>query len=157
MRAVEQARPSKALKSQQTQQLSSIQSKQTEFKRMAIDFTLEQQPEETAKNHPANFATEILAPAVQKADKSPIPRGFSMMKGPTRSLYARLAMGFFLPKEYGGGSVSNVDLQIVRRICAGPIQASRPSPLVNGLGLMPVAWLFASERAENAKWIGEAT
>jgi hypothetical protein len=36
-----------------------------------------------------------------------------MMKGPyVESYKLGLAMGF-LPKEYGGGSVSNIDLQIV--------------------------------------------
>jgi hypothetical protein len=38
-----------------------------------------------------------------------------MMKGPYKEAYKLgFAMGF-LPKEYGGGGVSNVDLQIVCR------------------------------------------
>ena len=80
---------------------------------MAIDFTLTSSQKKLQKIT-REFATEILAPAVQKADlEADTQKAFQMMKGPYKEAYKLgLAMGF-LPKEYGGGSVSNVDLQIV--------------------------------------------
>jgi alkylation response protein AidB-like acyl-CoA dehydrogenase len=51
---------------------------------------------------------------VKEADLEPDPqKAFQMMKGPYKEAYK---LGFatgFLPKEYGGGGISNVDLQIV--------------------------------------------
>src|ERR1700733_2236123 len=86
---------------------------------MAIDFTLTSS-QKKLQQITREFATEILAPAVQKADEEPdTQKAFQMMKGPYKEAYKLgLAMGF-LPKEYGGGRVSNVDLPIVAgEICA---------------------------------------
>jgi alkylation response protein AidB-like acyl-CoA dehydrogenase len=122
---------------------------------MAIDFTLTNSQKKLQKLT-REFATEILAPAVQKADEEPdTQKAFQMMKGPYKEAYKLgLAMGF-LPKEYGGGSVSNVDLQIVAEEICAVDPGFATIALVNGLGLMPVAW-FASEE-QKRKWIGEAT
>jgi nitroalkane oxidase len=122
---------------------------------MAIDFTLTSSQKKLQKIT-REFATEILAPAVQKADEEPdTQKAFQMMKGPYKEAYKLgLAMGF-LPKEYGGGSVSNVDLQIVAEEICAVDPGFATIALVNGLGLMPVAW-FGSEE-QKRKWIGEAT
>ncbi len=122
---------------------------------MAIDFTLSSSQKKLQKIT-REFATEILAPAVQKADQEPdTQKAFQMMKGPYKEAYKLgLAMGF-LPKEYGGGSVSNVDLQIVAEEICAVDPGFATIALVNGLGLMPVAW-FGSEE-QKRKWIGEAT
>jgi nitroalkane oxidase len=122
---------------------------------MAIDFTLTNSQKKLQKIT-REFATEILAPAVQKADQEPdTQKAFQMMKGPYKEAYKLgLAMGF-LPKEYGGGSVSNVDLQIVAEEICAVDPGFATIALVNGLGLMPVAW-FGSEE-QKRKWIGEAT
>ena len=93
---------------------------------------------------------------MQKADEEPdTQKAFQMMKGPYKEAYKLgLAMGF-LPKEYGGGSVSNVDLQIVAEEICAVDPGFATIALVNGLGLMPVAW-FGSEE-QKRKWIGAAT
>src|SRR5271154_5792728 len=122
---------------------------------MAIDFTLSSSQKKLQKIT-REFATEILAPAVKKADEEPdTQKAFQMMKGPYKEAYKLgLAMGF-LPKEYGGGSVSNVDLQIVAEEICAVDPGFATIALVNGLGLMPVSW-FGSEE-QKKKWIGEAT
>jgi alkylation response protein AidB-like acyl-CoA dehydrogenase len=61
----------------------------------------------------------------------------------------------FLPKEYGGASISNVDLQIVAEEVTAVDPGFATILLVNGLALMPVAW-YGSE-AQKRRWIGEAT
>ena len=103
-----------------------------------------------------DFANGVLKPLVAKADKEPDPQAaFSMIREPYREAYKLgLAMGF-LPKEYGGLGVSNVDLQVIaEEICAiDPGFAC--ILLVNGLALMPIAW-FGSE-SQKKKWIGAAT
>jgi nitroalkane oxidase len=122
---------------------------------MAIDFTLSP-AQKKLQRITREFATEILAPAVQKADEEPdTQKAFQMMKGPYKEAYKLgLAMGF-LPKEYGGGSVSNVDLQIVAEEICAVDPGFATIALVNGLGLMPVAWFGTEE--QKRKWIGEAT
>ena len=80
---------------------------------MSIDFSLT--PDQQKLQSVARaFAEDVLKPVVQEADLEPDPqKAFQMMKEPYKKAYELgFAMGF-LPKEYGGGSVSNVDLQIV--------------------------------------------
>ena len=78
-----------------------------------------------------------------------------MMKGPYKEAYKLgFAMGF-LPKEYGGGGISNVDLQIVAEETTAVDPGFATILLVNGLGLMPVAWYGSEE--QKRKWIGAAT
>jgi len=98
MRAVEQGRDRQSLKFHTTQTSVPSNPKQTEIND-GDRFHTEQQPEENCKKSPANFATEILAPAVQKADQEPdTQKAFQMMKGPYKEAYKLgLAMGF-LPK-----------------------------------------------------------
>jgi nitroalkane oxidase len=122
---------------------------------MAIDFTLtdgQKKLQKTARE----FAKEVLDPVVRDADQEPDPqRAFAMMKTPYVEAYRLgLAMGF-LPKEYGGASISNVDLQIVAEEVTAVDPGFATILLVNGLALMPVAW-YGSE-AQKRRWIGEAT
>jgi alkylation response protein AidB-like acyl-CoA dehydrogenase len=122
---------------------------------MAIDFTLtdgQKKLQKTARE----FAKEVLDPVVRDADQEPDPqRAFAMMKKPYVEAYRLgLAMGF-LPKEYGGASISNVDLQIVAEEVTAVDPGFATILLVNGLALMPVAW-YGSE-AQKRRWIGEAT
>ena len=60
-----------------------------------------------------------------------------------------------LPKEYGGGGLSNVDFVIAaEEICA--VDAGfATTVLVNGLGLMPV-WYYGTEE-QKQRFIGAAT
>lgn len=122
---------------------------------MAIDFTLT--PEEKGLQKTAReFAQEVLKPVVARADAEPDPqKGFEMMRGPYVEAYKHgFAMGF-LPREYGGESVSNVDLQVVAEEICAVDPGFATILLVNGLGLMPVAWFGTEEQKK--KWIGEAT
>jgi alkylation response protein AidB-like acyl-CoA dehydrogenase len=102
------------------------------------------------------FANDILAPLVRSADEDPDPqKAFEAIKGAYVESYK---LGFatgFIPKKYGGGGVTNVDLQIVvEEICAiDPGFAT--ILLVNGLALMPLVW-FASEE-QKQKWLIPAT
>ncbi len=122
---------------------------------MSIDFTLtpdQQQLQKVVRE----FAEDVLKPVVQKADlEQDTQKAFQMMRGPYEESYKLgLAMGF-LPKEYGGGGVSNVDLQIVAEEITAVDPGFATILLVNGLGLMPVAWYGSEE--QKRKWIGEAT
>jgi alkylation response protein AidB-like acyl-CoA dehydrogenase len=122
---------------------------------MAIDFTLtadQKKLQQTVRE----FAQEVLKPVVEKADREPdTQKAVQMMKGPYVEAYKLgLAMGF-LPKEYGGGSVSNIDLQIAAEEICAVDPGFATILLVNGLGLMPVAWYGTEE--QKRKWIGAAT
>lgn len=122
---------------------------------MSIDFELTHEQRMLQKTA-RDFAQEILKPHVAGADAEPDPQtAFAMMKAPYKEAYKLgFAMGF-LPKEYGGLGVSNVDLQIVAEEICAVDPGFACILLVNGLALQPVAW-FASE-AQKRKWIGEAT
>jgi alkylation response protein AidB-like acyl-CoA dehydrogenase len=122
---------------------------------MSIDFSLT--PDQKKLQSVARaFAEDVLKPVVQKADLEPdTQKAFQMMKAPYKKAYELgLAMGF-LPKEYGGGGVSNVDLQLVAEEITAVDPGFATILLVNGLGLMPVAWYGSEEQKQ--KWIGAAT
>jgi nitroalkane oxidase len=122
---------------------------------MSIDFTLTPDQQKLQKIARA-FSEDVLKPVVEEADLEPdTQKAFQMMKGPYREAYK---LGFamsFLPKEYGGGGVSNVDLQIVAEEITAVDPGFATILLVNGLGLMPVAWYGSEE--QKRKWIGAAT
>jgi alkylation response protein AidB-like acyl-CoA dehydrogenase len=122
---------------------------------MAIDFTLTTAQQRLQRNA-REFAVEILQPLVKIADEEPdTQKAFQLVKGAYIECYKLgFAMGF-LPKQYGGGGVSNVDLQIVAEEITAIDPGFATVLLVNGLALMPVAW-FGSEE-QKRKWIGEAT
>jgi alkylation response protein AidB-like acyl-CoA dehydrogenase len=122
---------------------------------MAIDFTLTSAQQKLQRNA-REFAVEILQPLVRVADEEPdTQKAFQLMKGAYVECYKLgFAMGF-LPKQYGGGGVSNVDLQIVAEEITAVDPGFATVLLVNGLALMPLAW-FGSEE-QKRKWIGEAT
>jgi alkylation response protein AidB-like acyl-CoA dehydrogenase len=80
---------------------------------MAIDFTLTSAQQRLQRNA-REFAVEILQPLVKIADEEPdTQKAFQSLKGAYVECHKLgFAMGF-LPKQYGGGGISNVDLQIV--------------------------------------------
>jgi alkylation response protein AidB-like acyl-CoA dehydrogenase len=110
---------------------------------MAIDFELtdaQKKLQATARE----FAIDCLAPVVSAADQEPdTQKAFQMMREPYRQAYKL------------GGGVSNVDLQLVAEEITAVDPGFATILLVNGLGLMPLAW-FGSEE-QKRKWIGEAT
>lgn len=119
------------------------------------DFTLT--PEQVALQKTAKeFAQEILKPLVAKADAEPDPlKGFQMVKPAYVQAYQLgLAMGF-IPTEYGGGGVSNIDIQLVAEEICAVDPGFACILLVNGLALLPVHW-FANQD-QKKKWLTEAT
>lgn len=122
---------------------------------MAIDFTLTAEQKEVQKSA-RDFAQELLAPISDQIDQESDPlRGFQLAK-PAYAEACRRGIAFsMLPKEYGGGGLSNVDFVLA----AEEIQAVDPgfgtTVLVNGLGLMPV-WYYGTEE-QKKRFIGGAT
>jgi nitroalkane oxidase len=122
---------------------------------MAIDFTLtpEQKQIQLAAR---DFAQTVLAPLAQSVDEEPDPlRAFQMMKPAYVQASKRGMAWAMLPKQYGGGGLSNVDYLLA----AEEVQSVDPgfgtTLLVNGLGLMPV-WYYGSEE-QKKRFIGAAT
>lgn len=121
---------------------------------MPIDFTLT--PEQKGIQAAAReFAQEILKPIVRAADAEPDPqKGFQMIKPVYEKAYEMgLVTGGF-PREYGGGGLGNVDMQIAfEELCA--VDCGFAFVLgVNALGLFPVLAWGTEEQKE--RFIGQA-
>ena len=122
---------------------------------MPIDFRLTKEQEELRENA-RDFALKVLAPIVRDADATSDPHeAFLKTKPAYVEAYKRgLAMGF-LPREYGGGGVSNLDLMLVAEEVCTVDPGFATTILVNGLGLMNVVWFGTP--AEQEKWLRPAT
>lgn len=122
---------------------------------MAIDFTLS--PEQKKVQMDArDFAENVLAPVVRDADAEPDPlKAFQKTKPAYIEAYKRGIAFCMLPKQYGGGGVTNVELILAaEEICAiDPGFAC--TVLVNGLALLPV-WYWGTE-AQKQKVLNAAT
>jgi alkylation response protein AidB-like acyl-CoA dehydrogenase len=120
-----------------------------------VDFTLSKEQRKLQLDV-REFTEEVLAPVVPEADRERDPAlAFAMTKPPYIEAYKRGIAMCMVPKEYGGGGVSCVDLVIAaEEICvADPGFAC--TVLCNGLGLMPVAWYGTDEQKQ--RWLGAAT
>ena len=111
---------------------------------MPIDFRLT--PEQKALQKLAReFAQDFLKPIVRAVDEEPDPqKGFQMVKPAYAKAYE---LGFatgFLPREYGGGGLTNLDVQIAVEEIGAVDPGFGCVLLVNGLALMPVVW-FGNE------------
>ena len=119
-----------------------------------IDFTLSQEQKGLQKAA-REFSQDILKPLVRAADAEPDPlKGFQMIKPAYEKAYE---MGFatgFLPKEYGGGGLSVVDVLIAVEEIGAVDPGFGCVLLVNGLALMPLVWYGSEEQKE--KWLTEA-
>ena len=111
---------------------------------MAIDFTLSDEQREL-QHDVREFAETVLAPVVREADAEPDPlRAFQLTKPAYVEAY-KLGMAFgMLPREYGGGGLSNVDVIIAAEELCAVDPGFACTILVNGLGLMPV-WYWGTE------------
>jgi alkylation response protein AidB-like acyl-CoA dehydrogenase len=122
---------------------------------MPIDFTLTSY-QRRLQRVAREFANEILQPLVRAADDDPDPqRAFQSIKGAYVESYK---LGFatgFIPKKYGGGGISNLDLQIVVEELTAVDPGFATILLVNGLALMPLVW-FGSEKQKQV-WLPRAT
>lgn len=119
-----------------------------------IDFSLT--PEQKALQRVAReFAQEVLKPVVRAADAEPDPqKGFQMIKPAYEQAYE---LGFatgFLPQEYGGGGLSNVDVLVAVEEIGAVDPGFGCVLLVNGLALMPLVWYGSEEQKK--KWLPEA-
>lgn len=122
---------------------------------MAIDFTLSAE-QKALQSTARTFAAEVLKPLVAKADAEPDPqKGFQLVKPAYVEAYKLGFATAFLPREYGGGGVTNLDLQIVAEEICAVDPGFACILLVNGLALMPLVW-FGSE-AQKSKWLRMAT
>lgn len=122
---------------------------------MAIDFTLTPE-QKTLQRTAREFARGVLQPLVAEADAEPDPlAAFQKIKPAYQEAYRLgFAMGF-LPEEYGGGSVSNVDVQILAEEVCAVDPGFACILLVNGLALLPVAWFGTEDQKE--RWLTVAT
>ena len=122
---------------------------------MAIDFTLTAE-QKALQSTAREFAQEILKPLVARADAAPNPqKAFQIVKPAYIEAYK---LGFAMapiPREYGGGGLSNVDLQVVTEEICAVDPGFACTLLGNGMALMPLAWLGSKEQKK--KWLGEAT
>lgn len=119
-----------------------------------IDFTMTAE-QKTLQKVVREFANDILKPIVRAADAEPDPlKGFQMIKPAYEKAYE---MGFatcFLPKEYGGAGLSNIDLLIAAEEIGVVDPGFDCVLLVNGLALMPLLW-FGNDK-QKKKWLTEA-
>src|SRR3954453_17606265 len=111
---------------------------------MAIDFTLTTEQRELQANARA-FAENVLAPVVRDADDEPDPlRAFQRTKDAYVAAYKAGIAFCMLPKEYGGGGLTNVELIIAAEEICAVDPGFACTVLVNGLGLLPV-WYWGTE------------
>jgi alkylation response protein AidB-like acyl-CoA dehydrogenase len=122
---------------------------------MAIDFTLTKEQKELQKLA-RDFSQEVLKPATLAGDASLDPwEGFLRTKDAYKKAY-ELGFAFsFVPKKYGGGGSSNLDLQIVAEEICAVDPGFGCTLLVNGLGLYPLIW-WGGEKQKD-KWLSMAT
>jgi acyl-CoA dehydrogenase len=122
---------------------------------MAIDFTLTEEQKQLQADA-RDFAQNVLAPVVRKADAEPDPlRGFQLTKEPYIEAYENGIAMCMIPEEYGGGGVSNVDLIIAAEEVCVVDPGFACTVLCNGLGLMPVVWYGSEEQKD--RFLREAT
>ncbi|HEY4993686.1 MAG TPA: acyl-CoA dehydrogenase family protein [Nakamurella sp.] len=122
---------------------------------MTIDFTLTAGQKEI-QGMARDFAQDVLAPITRDVDEEPDPlRAFQLMKPAYVEAGKRGITFSMLPREFGGGGLSNVDFVIA----AEEIQAVDPgfgtTVLVNGLGLMPI-WYYGTQE-QKERFIRTAT
>lgn len=113
---------------------------------MAIDFTLSEQQRQLQLNA-RGFAQRVLAPVVREADAEPDPlRAFQLTKPAYVEAYKQGIAFCMIPKEYGGGGLSNVDLILAAEEICAVDPGFACTILVNGLGLMPVLYWGTDEQ-----------
>jgi alkylation response protein AidB-like acyl-CoA dehydrogenase len=117
---------------------------------MALDFTLSKS-QRKLQAQARSFAESTLLPAAPAADREPDPAAaFALTKAPYIEAYkAGIAM-CMLPKEYGGGGISCVDLVIAAEELSVVDPGFACTVLCNGLGLMPISWYGTEEQKKRS-------
>jgi hypothetical protein len=122
---------------------------------MTIDFTLTPQ-QRVLQEAARDFAENVLRPVVRAADEEPDPlRAFNLTKPAYQEAVKRGIAFSMLPKQYGGGGLSNVDFVIAAEEICAVDPGFATTILVNGLGLMPV-WYYGTEE-QKQRFISRAT
>lgn len=122
---------------------------------MAIDFTLSDAQKKVQLDARV-FAEEVLAPVVRDADREPDPlKAFQMTKPAYIEAYKSGIAFCMLPKEYGGGGLTNVELILAAEEICAVDPGFACTVLVNGLGLLPV-WYWGTEK-QKSQVLGAAT
>jgi acyl-CoA dehydrogenase len=122
---------------------------------MAIDFTLSNEQRELQANT-REFAENVLGPVVREADAEPDPlRAFQLTKPAYVAAYKAGIAFCMLPREYGGGGLSNVDLIVAGEELCAVDPGFACTVLVNGLGLLPV-WYYGTEE-QKERFLRRAT
>jgi acyl-CoA dehydrogenase len=115
---------------------------------MAIDFTLSNEQRELQANA-REFAENVLGPVVREADEDPDPlSAFRRTKDAYVAAYKAGIAFCMVPREYGGGGLSNVDLIIAAEEICAVDPGFACTVLVNGLGLLPV-WYYGTEEQKD--------
>src|SRR4051812_31937772 len=115
---------------------------------MAIDFTLTEEQKKLQADV-RDFSENVLAPVVREADAEPDPlRGFQLTKEPYKEAYKRGIAMCMIPKKYGGGGLSNVDVILAAEEVCAVDPGFACTVLCNGLGLMPVVWYGSEEQKD---------
>lgn len=121
---------------------------------MPIDFTLT--PEQKGIQAAARqFAHEVLKPVVRAADAEPDPqKGFQMVKPVYEKAYELGLVTGGYPREYGGGGLGNLDMQIAMEEISVVDCGFAFVMGVNALALFPVmAW---GTEAQKKRFLTEA-
>src|SRR5919199_1734202 len=115
---------------------------------MAIDFTLTDEQKQL-QEEVRDFAQNVLGPVVREADAEPDPlRGFQLTKEAYVEAYNNGIAMCMIPEEYGGGGLSNVDINIAAEEICVVDPGFACTVLCNGLGLMPVVWYGSEEQKD---------
>lgn len=111
---------------------------------MTIDFQLS--PEQQVLVRSArDFSQNVLKPLVARADAEPDPqKGFQTIKPAYMEAYRLGYPMCMIPKQYGGGGISNLDLNLFAEELCLVDPGFACIVLVNGLALMPLVW-YGSE------------
>ncbi|MQA13039.1 MAG: acyl-CoA dehydrogenase [Pseudonocardiaceae bacterium] len=120
-----------------------------------MDFTLSPEQKKVQLDT-REFAENVLAPCVRDADREPDPlKAFQLTKPAYVEAYKRgIAFGL-LPREYGGGGLTNVELILAAEEICAVDPGFACTILVNGLGLLPV-WYWGTEE-QKKRFMGAAT
>ena len=119
-----------------------------------IDFSLTAE-QKALQKVAREFSQEGPQPAIRAADAEPDPqKGFQMIKPAYEKAYELGFATSFLPKEYGGGELSNVDVLVAVEEIGAVDPGFGCVLLVNGLGLMPLVW-YGNEQ-QKKKWLPAA-
>jgi len=122
---------------------------------MPIDFDLSRD-QRAIQASIREFATAVLEPVVEKARQEDDPqKSFAATKPAYIEAFKMGLVTGFLPEEYGGVGISNLDAMIVIEELAAVDPGFNATVGVNALALAPILAFASNEQKE--KWLKEAS